>query len=164
MNKIIIITAVIISIFLFNFSISLMSRTNELSTQTSKASHDVALLAQELKQKGGFVKKAPVEINRSFNLFVNLIRMLEDYGGTKIVLSFLTKTDKDSLEDHFTDSPFRNVKALPIVLKINKCSRAADMVSVLNDIYVLEKQTDFKVNEITNDNDILQVKGELYGI
>ena len=71
---------------------------------------------------------------------------------------------KNSLESYFIDSSFRNVKILPIVLKINKFSKGTDLASVLNDIYVLEKQTDLKINEITNENDVLEVKGELYGV
>ena len=164
MNKMMLIVSVIISIPLFNFGILFNGRATMLNEQKKQIYQENNEMTQELKQKEQFVKKPPFGINKAFNLLINLMRMLENYGGTKMELSFITKGEKGNLEDYFTDSTFRNVKVLPILLKINKLSKENDMVSVLNDIYVLEKRADFKVNEITYENDVLEVRGELYGI
>ena len=164
MNKIIIIASVIISIILFNFGFSFNGQAIVLNDQKEQIYRENNTMTQELKQKAQFVKKAPVRISKAFCLLINLLRMLENYSGTKMELSFITKGEKNILEDYFSDSTFRNVKILPIVLKINKFSKESDLASVLKDIYVLEKQTDLKVNVITNENDVLEVKGELYGI
>lgn len=74
-----------------------------------------------------------------------------------------TKENED-IEDHYVVTKFRHVKGLPLTIGVEKYSNETDMIGVLNDIYLLEKRTDFKVSEISTDNNGLIVKGELYGI
>ena len=47
---------------------------------------------------------------------------------------------------------------------INKYSKETDMGAVLDDIHLLEKNTDFTATQIVKDNNNLIVKGEIYGI
>ena len=121
-------------------------------------------MKEELSLKEKYTKTSPNKINDAYSLLLNQKRMLESYSGTKMDLSFSTKGEKDSLENQFTDSSFRKVRILPIVMTINKYSKESDMISVLSDIYTLEVQTDLKVRSISKENNGLVVKGELYGI
>ena len=163
MNRMLIIAAVAVSITLLNLGFSFSGQRNVLNGQKNSISQENGIMAQELRKKEQFIKKSPVGINEALNLFVNLMRML-DYDGAKIEIFFTTKQEKGNLEDYFIDSAFRNVRALPVVLRTNKFLKENDLTAVLNDIYILEKQTDFKVEEITDENNVLEIKGEVYGI
>jgi hypothetical protein len=164
MNKMIIIIAVAISIFLFTCGIACRSQAHVINEQENRLFHTNDDMDQELRQKEGFEKKQPVEMSTAFGFLVNLLRMFENYGDAKMELLLITKKDKENLEDHFSGSIFRNVKSLPIDLKITNFTGEADLSFVLNEIYLLEKLTDLKVFEISEEHDVIEVKGVLYGI
>jgi len=164
MNKAIISVSVLIALLLINFGASFHRQASEVNEEIKKTTQENSELTQEIKQKESLGRSAPLSMTRAFNALVNQMHMIEAYGGTSMELSFVTKGDKNSLDEYFTDSVFQNVKSLPVVLKINKYSDQTDTISVLDDVHQLESRTDFKVREITDEHDVLQVKGDLYGI
>ena len=90
--------------------------------------------------------------------------MFETYSGTRMNIVLTGTKENENIEDHYVDTEFRDVKGLPMTISVEKFSNETDMAEVLNDIYLLEKRTDFKVSEISTENNGLIVKGELYGI
>lgn len=79
-------------------------------------------------------------------------------------LTIEKSADNDDIAHHYVDSQYRGIKKLPIVIQIDKFSSETDMGAVLNDVYHLEKETDFKATEINKEGNVLIVKGEVYGL
>jgi hypothetical protein len=164
MKKIVIIVSIVISSFLLNGGKAFMSQASVLHEEKICLLRADDEMDREIKRKRRLRKKLPVPITTSFGSLINLMRTLENYGGEKIELLLSAKKEKESLEEHFAGSDFRNVKSLPMDFKFSKFSESTQLAAVLNDIYLLERVTDFRVYEISDVNDILEVKGVLYGI
>jgi hypothetical protein len=164
MNKILIVTASVLSLVLGNFGASLRAQARDSNQLKEQLRQGNDALEQELKFKQTFPQNEPVSIAKAFDRLINRMRMLENYGGTHMELLWMVTNETDDLENYLKGSSFRQVRILPVVFKVNKYSSETDMGCVLNDIYALEKQTDLKVNDITGRGDVLEVKGELYGI
>ncbi|MDE2028167.1 MAG: hypothetical protein KGK03_05025 [Candidatus Omnitrophica bacterium] len=164
MNKMMILGSFIVSILLINSGFVCRSQAESLDKQKDQLDRVVNVMRQELRAKRQCVPTVPVNIGESFNSFVNFMRMLKSYDGIDMMLEFAVKNGKNSLEEHLIDSGFRNVKALPVILRINKSSFPADPAFFLNDIYFLENQTDFKVDAIIAEDGSWMIKGEIYGI
>jgi len=141
-------------------------RVQEQEAQKSKdhLAAENQRLEGEINHKQSFKKNEPRYISKAFNLFVNQMKIFEAFSGTQMNFSLGGRKEKESIEDHFVPTHFRGVKALPILINVQKFSNQTDMGEVLNDIFLLENRTDFKVSEISSENNALVVKGELYGI
>jgi hypothetical protein len=163
MNKIMIIGSIILCAFFIHLGISLNANSVTKKDKYVVLVKGNEFLKKEISFKESLKKSSPVSINESFNVLVNQMRILESYSGTKMNLLTL-KDQKQSLESRFQDSIFKKVRMFPVSIQIEKYSNETDLTSVLNDIYILEKQTDFKVMEISMENNSLSLKGELYGI
>lgn len=165
MNKIMIVMAVVIAAFFMEGGLMLRSRTMDTEKQKNDMVSENLALADEVGQKQRFKKNAPKTISNAFSLFVNETKMFETYGGTRMNIVFNGEArENEDIEDYYADTEFRNVKGLRLTIHVEKFSNETDMAEVLNDIYLLEGRTDFKVSEISTENNALIVKGELYGI
>ena len=165
MNKIMIVIAVVIAAFFINLGLTLRSQTMDTKKQRNDIVSENLILGDEVDQKQRFKKNEPKAISNAFTLFVNETKMFETYGGTRMGIVFNGGSkENENIEDHYVDTEFRNVKGLALTIRVEKFSNETDMAEVLNDIYSLENRTDFKVSEISTENNALIVKGELYGI
>ena len=165
MNKTMIVIAVIIAAFFINSGFTLMAQTGQTKIENDQIASQNSALSDERAQKQLFKKNEPKTISNAFTLFVNETKMFETYGGTRMDIVFNGgPKENENIEDHYVDTEFRNVKGLALSIRVEKFSNETDMVEVLNDIYLLENRTDFKVSEISTENNALIVKGELYGI
>jgi len=165
MNKIMIVIAVVITAFFINSGLTLRSQTMDTKKQKNDMVSENLALSDEVDQKQRFKKNEPKTISNAFTLFVNERKMFEIYSGTRMNIVFNgVPKENENIEDHYVGTEFRNVKGLPITISVEKFSNETGMAEVLNDIYLLENCTDFKVSEILTENNVLIVKGELYGI
>lgn len=165
MNKIMVITAVVITVFFINLGLTLRSHTREAKIEKEEIASQNLVLSNEVDQKQLFKKNEPKTISNAFTFFVNETKMFETTSGTRMGIVFNGwPKENENIEDHYVDTEFRNVKGLVLTINVEKFSNETDMAEVLNDIYLLENRTDFKVSEILIENNVLIVKGELYGI
>lgn len=164
MNKIMIAIAVVIMILLIHSGLILRSQTMDIMKQKNKTVSENSALSEELGQKQKIKKKGPKSISHAFSLFINVTKMFETYSGTQMNIVWANTKENENIEEHYVDTSFRGVKALPMTISVEKFSNETDMAEVLNDVYLLEKRTDFKVSGISTENNSLIVKGELYGI
>ena len=164
MNKYTIFIAFVITVFFLHSAFALRSQTMDTKKQKDNMLSENLALSNELGLKEGFKRDGPKAISMAFALFVNETKMFETYSGTQMKIVFNGTKENENIEDHYVETEFRRVKGLPLTISVEKFSNETDMAGVLNDIYLLEKRTDFKVSEISTENNVLIVKGELYGI
>ncbi len=164
MNKMIIGVSVAIGIFLINSGLMLHRQTIQADAQKNMLLTENLVLSHEIKQEQSFKKNEPKTISQSFTIFVNETKMFETYSGTRMNIVLEGAKENENLEDHLVATAFRGVKALPLNIRVEKFSNETDMGEVLNDIFLLERRTDFKVSEISTEDNTLLAKGELYGI
>ena len=164
MNKMIIVIAGITAFFLINSGFSLRSQIKGAKEQKDGIMSENLVMEEELGHKQGFRKNVPKTMSNAFSCFVNETKMFETYSGTRMNIVLTGTKENEDIEDHYVGTEFRHVKGLPISISVEKYSNESDMIGVLNDICLLEKRTDFKVSEISTDNNCLIVKGELYGV
>ena len=163
MNNMLVVLAIIVAGVLINGGYGRSSQTMVLKDQKNKMEIEDRRMADELFEKQGIKRSKPQAISKAFIFFLNQTKMFESYSGTQMSIEFNNKEEED-IEDYYVKTVFRQVKGLPLTINIDKFSNETDMVEVLNDIYLLENHTDFKVTSIVSDNNTLIVKGELYGI
>jgi len=164
MNKTMIVIAVVVTVFFINLGLTLRTKTMQTKIQINEIKSENLSLSDEVDQKERLKKSEPMPISNAFTLFVNATKMYETFSGTRMGIVFIGSKENENIEDHYVSTEFRNVKGLPITINVEKFSNETDMAEVLNDIHFLENQTDFKVSEISTENNVLIVKGELYGI
>jgi hypothetical protein len=164
MNKVIWTCAILVTVFFINVGLGLRAQLTEIKQELSELTRENASLSEEIARKRQFERKSPQTVSSAFTLFVNEIRMFETYSGSRMNIAVNGREENQSIEDHYINTEFRQVKGLPLTINVEKFSTNTDMVEVLNDIHLLESHTDFKVSEIFSENNTLTVKGELYGI
>lgn len=165
MNKIMIVMAVVIAVFFINTGLTLRAQSGQVKIEKNEIISQNLALFNEAEQKQLFKKSEPKTISNAFTWFVNETKMFEGTSGTRMNIVFKGEArENENIEEHYVDTEFRNVKGLSLTISIEKFSNETDMAEVLNDIYLLENRTDFKVSEISTENSVLIVKGELYGI
>jgi uncharacterized protein with HEPN domain len=95
---------------------------------------------------------------------MNQIRLLESASGTSMNVQLEGTMDTQDIANHYEDTPYKGIRGLRIRIVVDKFSKETDMGAVLDDIHLLEKNTDFMASEISKDNNNLIVKGEVYGL
>jgi hypothetical protein len=121
-------------------------------------------MKQKINEKGFLVKREGVLLPVEYNLVINQVRMLEGYSGTNMALQLNGIKDAADISTQFEGTEYKGVRGLRIKIVVNKFSKETDMGVVLDDIHLLEENTDFMASEITKDNNNLIVKGEIYGL
>jgi hypothetical protein len=164
MNKIIIIICIVTAVFSVNVGVSINARVQSLSRQIEDTLVQNTQIHAEILRKQQLSQKSPVAISKAYSLVINDIRYLEENSGTAMNLIIEKSHDNEDIANHYVDSMYRGVKKLPVTIQVDKFSGETDMGAVLNDIYQLEVQTDFKASEINKEGNALIVKGDVYGV
>ena len=164
MNKIMILICIVVSIFFANVGVSINAQVDSLSKQIEDVLIQNNHIEVEISNRQQLTQRPPVVISKALNLVINETRYLEEFSGTAMNIIIEKSADNEDVSKHYIDSQYRGIKKLPIVLQVDKFSNETDMGAVLNDIYQLEIETDFKVTEINKDGNTLIVKGDVYGL
>lgn len=164
MNKTMIASALIIAAVLINWGLAKQTQMGQAKEDKAAISLQNEALSNELRSKSILKQQRANRISDAFALFINEKKIFETYSGTRMDIVFAGAKENEDLEGHYVDTKFRGVKGLPITFKVDKFSNETGVVEALNDIHLLEAHTDFKVSEISTENNSLIVKGELYGI
>jgi hypothetical protein len=163
MNKIIIFISLFISAVLINFGISAKEKVEGFKSENSQLQANNLDMKQRIKYKGSLSKQVPVSLTTAYSVVLNQIRLLESYSGTSMNVQLDGGIDSQDISSHYEDTPYKGIRGLRIQIMVNKFSKEIDMGAVLDDIHLLEKNTDFVSTEISKDNNNLIVKGEVYG-
>jgi len=164
MKNVLIFIAVVLAGLLIEAGLNIHARAAEIAQEKQALRRQNVSMSDELKAKQRYHPSSPQSMSEAFRFFINQTRMLEIYSGTHMSLVVDAGHDNDDMQEHDVLTEFRRVKGLRLMIHVDKFSNETDMEEVLNDIYLLEKHTDFKVKEIMAANGVLTVKGELYGI
>jgi hypothetical protein len=164
MNKMIFPICIVMSVFFVNAGLSINARVDDLSRQREYMLTQNNHVEVEISQRQMLPQRPPVVVSTAFSLVINEIRYLEGNSGTTMNLTIEKSTDNDDIANHYIDSQYRGIKKLPVMLEVEKFSNETDMGAVLNDIYQLEEETDFKATEINKEGNALIVKGDVYGL
>jgi len=164
MNKVIISASIVVSMFFINVGLSINNKVNDLLKQKEDILIQNNHMGGEILESQLLPQRPPVFISKAFSLVINEIRYLEENSGTIMNLTIEKSADNDDIAHHYVDSRYRGIKKLPVVIQIDKFSSQTDMGAVLNDVYQLEEETDFKATEINKEGNVLIVKGEVYGL
>jgi hypothetical protein len=164
MNRIIIFVALVVSIIFLNLGISTKAQVVNLRDKDLLLETNNLEMKQKIKDKEFLVKHDPVFLSTEYGLVMNQIRILESYSGTSMNVQLEGAKDTDDISDHYVDTEYKGVRGLKIRIMVDKFSKETDMGAVLDDIHLLEKNTDFMASEISKDNNNLIVKGEVYGL
>jgi hypothetical protein len=163
-NKAIIFISLVVSAILINFGVSVKAQVDGLKIENSQLQADNFDMTQKIKIKGSLPKQAPVLLSMAYSVVLNQIRLLESNSGTSMNIKLEGAMDTQDISSHYEDTPYKGIKGLKIQIVVDKFSKETDMGAVLDDIHLLEKNTDFMSTEISKDNSNLIVKGEVYGI
>ena len=164
MNKIIIFISLVVSIVLINFGMSTKAQMDELKSENAQLQANNLDMKQKIKDKEFLTKQAPVPISTEYSVVLNQIRLLESYSGTSMNVQLEGAMDTQDISSHYEDTEYKGIRGLKIQIVVDKFSKETDMGAVLDDIHLLEKNTDFMASEISKDNNNLIVKGEIYGL
>ena len=164
MNKIIIFISFVVAIVLINFGMSTRAQVDELKKEDSQLQANNLDMEKKINDKESLSKQVPVPISTEYSVVMNQIRLLESYSGTSMNVQLEGAMDTQDISSHYEDTQYQGIRGLKILIVVDKFSKETDMGAVLDDIYLLEKNTDFMASEISKDNNNLIVKGEVYGL
>ena len=164
MNKIIIFISFVVSIVFINFGMSTKAQMDGLKSENARLQANNFDMEQKIKDKEFLAKQAPVSVSTEYSAVMNQIRLLESTSGTNMNVQLEGAMDTQDISSHYEDTAYKGIRGLKIKIVVDKFSKETDMGAVLDDIHLLEKNTDFMASEISKDNNNLIVKGEIYGI
>ena len=164
MNKIIIFVSFVISILFLHFGMSTKTEVDNLKDVNTQFEANNQDMKQKISEKETLLKRKGVLLPVEYGLFMNQVRMLEGFGGTNMDVELDGVKDAGDISTQFEDTEYKGVRGLKIKIVVNKFSKETDMGAVLDDIHLLEKNTDFMASEISKDSNNLIVKGEIYGL
>jgi len=164
MNKIIVFISLVVSIVLINGGISVKVQADVLKNENARLQAADLDMTEEIRTKGSLPQQRPVPLSTAYALVLNQTRSLESFSGTSMNVQLEDAMDTQDIASHYEDTLYKGVKGLRIRIVVDKFAKETDMGAVLDDIHLLEKNTDFMASEISKDNNNLIVKGEVYGI
>jgi len=138
----------VVSIFLVNLGMSTKAHVDNLRTEEAQIQANNSDMQQKIKDKELSVKRKPVLLAIEYALVINQIRILESYSGTTMDVQLESSKDTDDISEHYIPTEYRGVKGLRIKIVVDKFSKETDMGAVLDDIHLLEKNTDLMAAEI----------------
>jgi len=164
MNKIIIFISLVVSVVLINFGMSTKAQVDDLKIKNSQLQASNLGMNRKIKIKQSLTKQVPVALSTEYSVVLNQIRLLESTSGTAMNVQLEGAMDTPDIASHYEDTQYKGIRGLKIRIVVDKFSKETDMGAVLDDIHLLEKNTDFMASEISKDNNNLIVKGEVYGL
>jgi len=163
MNNTAIFVSLVLSVVLVYFGMNAQTQMQDLREGIIRIEEKNSQMQQNLKEKAGIKLEAPVSLLMEYDLVMNQVRILEGYSGTGMDVKLDGTKDTSDIASQFQNTQYKGVKGLKVKIVINKYSTDTDMGAVLDDIHLLEKNTDFTATQIIKDNNNLIVKGEIYG-
>jgi hypothetical protein len=154
----------VILIVLLNFGMSTKAQVDNFRDEAAQLEASNFNMKQTIKDRGYLGKSKPVLLSTEYGSVMNQVRILESYSGTNMSVQLEASKDSEDISDHYIDTVYKGVKGLKIKIVVDGFSKETNMEVVLDDIHLLEKNTDFMASEISKDNNNLFVKGEIYGI
>ena len=154
MNKTIIVISFIVSVILVDLGISTKAQLDNLRDEIAHLGQSNADRRQKIMNKGILTRRQPVPLSTEYSLVMNQIRLLESYSGTSMNVTLQADRNADDISAHYADTAYLGVHGLKIKIIVNKFSKQTDMGAVLDDIHLLEKNSDFlasELNKINND-------------
>jgi len=164
MNRGVIILSLFVSLAFVHLGTFNKSEADGLRRKVAQLKSDNLEMKQEIKVKEDMVKRRPVPLPIAFAAVMNETRILESDSGKNMNVQLEDAKDAEDISTHYVATSYRGVRGLKIKIVIDKFSKETDMGAVLDDIHLLEKNTDFIAEEINKDSNHLIVKGEIYGI
>lgn len=164
MNKLIILTAVLVSGFIFHAGYSLESKALDLAKQVHEIHSSNEMTEKEVFYKKSLFKIKGIPLLKAYSLLMNQVNDLESYSGTSMNVQLPNAKDANDISQYFVTTDYKRVKGLKLNIVINKFTESTDMGAVLDDVHLLEMNTDFLATQIIKEKDDLIVKGELYGL
>jgi hypothetical protein len=164
MSKIIVVFSFFSAILSIHFGMSAKAQADDLRIQDAQLQVDNFNMEQKIKDKRSLVEHPPVPIATEYSVVLNQIRLLESGGGTRMNVQLEGVVDNQDVSTHYEDTIYRGIRGLNVQIVVNKFSTETDMGAVLDDIHLLEKNTDFVSTEIIKNDNNLIVKGEVYGL
>lgn len=164
MNKIIIFISFIVSVISVNLGISAKVQVEGLKEEELNLQIANSDIEMKIKDKELLVKHEPILLLNAYELVINQVRTLEVYSGTNINVQLEANKDTEDISNHYINTEYRGIKGLKVKIVVDKFTKETDMGAILEDIHLLEKNTDFMASEISKDSNNLIVKGEIYGI
>ena len=164
MNKTVLVCSAVIMVIFFNLGLSLRNRTQVMIEQKQALVKETSILQVELREKERLPKKKPKALADAFTKVINEMNSMSTYSGLNMAFVFPPVKDQNNIESLYKSTVFRGIKGLPLDIKILKVGAMADVGSAMSAVYLLERQTDFKVTEVSQDSQEIRVKGMLYGI
>jgi len=164
MNKIIIFISIVVSIVLINLGRSIKAQGDNLKIENAQLQANNLNMKHKIKDKESLPEQTPVPISMEYSVVLNQIKLLESTSGTNMNVQLEGTTDTQDISSHYEDTEYKGIRGLKIRIVVDKFSKETDMGAVLDDVHLLEKNTDFMALEISKDNNNLIVKGEVYGI
>jgi len=164
MNKIIIFISFVVFIVFINFGMSTKTQVDGLKSENERLRANNFDMEQKIKDKESLTKQAPVFLSTEYSVVMNQTRLLESYSGTNMNVQLEGAMDTQDISSHYEDTEYKGIRGLKIKIVVDKFSKGTDMGAVLDDIHLLEQNTDFMASEISKDNNNLIVKGEIYGL
>jgi len=164
MNKIIIAISIIISVILIHFGLTISTQVNDLKDVYSQLDQKNSGMKSMIRQRRMIARRVPILLSTAYGVVIDQIKMLEGYSGTRMNVQLEGIKDIDDISKRFINTEYKGVKGLRIEMVVDKYSKETDMGAILDDIHLLELNTDFMASEITKDNNNLMVKGEIYGL
>ncbi|MBF0511861.1 MAG: hypothetical protein HQL13_05995 [Candidatus Omnitrophica bacterium] len=164
MKKTMIFLSLALSLLLFHWGFTLSQEMRALQGQYTQLQTNNLMIKEEIRFKETLPKKAPMPLSTGYTDMLNHISVLENTSGTCMQVNIEASKEDQMIENHYENSEYQGIKKLKIQIMVDKFSKESDMGAVLDDIHLLEKDTDFIARQIIKENNDLIVKGEVYGI
>jgi hypothetical protein len=164
MNKMVIFISLVAAIVLINWGMSAKAQIDELKSESLRLEINNFKMKQKIKYEESLTKLAPIPLSKEYSLVLNQIRLLENHSGTSMNIQLVGTMNTQDISSHFEDTEYKGIRGLKVQIVVDKFSKETDMGAVLDDIRLLEKNTDFMASEISKENNDLIVKGEVYGL
>ena len=164
MKKTVLLSASIVFLILCNVALSLRAKAVTILEQKRGIESEITGMESELKEKTQLAQKVPKGLAVSFSKVIDEMNLMSTYSGFNMAFVFPITSAQHNIESFYANTEFRGVKGLLLDIKVLKVGVVADVGSVLDAVYLLERKTDFKAMEISQDSQEIRVKGMLYGI
>jgi len=164
MNKMVIFISCLIFIVLMDIGFNAAKQVSNQREALQQLETDNVQMKDQIAFTELLPKSKPFALADAYALVMDQIRMLQAYSGTNMNVQLENIKDSDDISSSYVSTVYKGVEGLKIKIIVDKFSKETDMGAVLDDIHLLEKNTDFMATEITKDNNDLIVKGEIYGL
>jgi hypothetical protein len=164
MNKAFLFIALSVSGLFVYLALGEAQKVIHLKKELARLKANNTAIQQKIRARGSLTKLPPIPMPEAYRFFLNQIRLIENYSGAKMDVQLEEGKPLEIISTHYKDAPYKDVKALRIKMLVNRVPEEEGIGMILDDMHLLEKNTDFMVMEVNRESHALTVKGELYGV